>query len=150
MNNRQDSEIVRRKPFDLQEAVILPDAYLSCYKTGASNTETAEATSQRLRALALERGMMIDDSFRSATGIQGRLRSIGNIFEGKESSSAPGTQIFREAVDLYKSNNGQFAELLQGKPSITVPTKKKKQRSSVKKAKFVRTKKDQDLKKTYG
>lgn len=45
MNKKQDSEIVRRKPFDLQEAVILLDANLSFYKTGMSITESAEVAS---------------------------------------------------------------------------------------------------------
>lgn len=112
MNKKQDSEIVRRKPFDLKEAVILLDVYLSYYKTGVSITESAEVASQRLRALTLKHGMVIDDSFRSATGIQGRLRSIGNIFEGKESPSAPGTQIFREAVDLFNNDKARYNELL--------------------------------------
>lgn len=72
MNKKQDSEIVRRKPFDLQGAVILLDAYLSFYKTGMSITESAEVASQQLRALAFKRRMVIDDSFRNAMGIQGR------------------------------------------------------------------------------
>ena len=112
MNKKQDSQTVRRKPFDLQESVILLDAYLSFYKTGVSITESAEVASQRLRALAFKRGMVIDESFRSATGIQGRLRSIGNIFEGKESTSAHGTQIFRETVDLFNNAQARYKELL--------------------------------------
>lgn len=150
MSHKQTDEIVRRKPFDLQEAVILLDVYLSYYKTGATNTEASEVASLRLRKLAQDRGMIIDDSFRSAMGIQNRLRSIGNIFEGKESPSAPGTQIFREAVDLYSNDNGRYIELLQGNTSTSDAPKRKKQKSSIKKTKFVRTRKDQDLKKTYG
>lgn len=149
MNKKQDSEIVRRKPFDLQGAVILLDAYLSFYKTGMSITESAEVASQRLRALAFKRGMVIDDSFRSAMGIQGRLRSIGNIFEGKESTSAPGTQVFREAVDLYHNDNGRYIELLQGNASNADAPKRKKQRDPIKKTKFVcakkRSKSEEDL-----
>ena len=66
MSHKQTDEIVRRKPFDLQEAVILLDVYLSYYKTGATNTEASEVASLRLRKLAQDRGMIIDDSFRSA------------------------------------------------------------------------------------
>lgn len=113
MNKKQDLEIVRRKPFDLQEAVMLLDVYLSCNKKCVSITEAAEEASQRLRALAFKRGMVIDDSFRSATGVQGRLRSIGNIFEGKESHSAPGTQVFREAVDLFNNDKVRYRELFK-------------------------------------
>lgn len=112
MNKKQNSGIVRRKPFDLQEAVILLDVYLSCYKTGVSIAEAAEVASQRLRALAFKRGMVIDDSFRSATGIQGRLRSIGNVFEGKESPSASETQVFKETVDLFNNSKARYEELL--------------------------------------
>lgn len=68
--------------------------------------------SQRLRALAFKRGMVIDDSFRSATGIQGRLRSIANVFEGKESPSASETQVFRETVDLFNNSKARYEELL--------------------------------------
>lgn len=150
MSHKRTDEIVRRKPFDLQEAVILLDVYLSHYKTGASNAEASEVASLRLRKLAQDRGMLIDDSFRSAMGIQNRLRSIGNIFEGKESPSAPGTQIFREAVDLYRNDNGRYIDMLHGQTSIPDAPKRKKRKSSVKKTKFVRTKKDQDLKKAYG
>ena len=85
--------------------------------------------------------MVIDDSFRSAMGIQGRLRSIGNIFEGKESTSAPGTQDFREAVDLYHNDNGRYIELLQGNASNADAPKRKKQRDPIKKTKFVCAKK---------
>ena len=112
MNKKQNSGIVRRKLFDLQEAVILLDVYLSCYKTGVSIAEAAEVASQRLRALAFKRGMVIDDSFRSATGIQGRLRSIGNVFEGKESPSASETQVFKETVDLFNNSKVRYEELL--------------------------------------
>lgn len=87
-------------------------SYLSCYKTGVSIAEAAEVASQRLRALAFKRGMVIDDSFRSATGIQGRLRSIGNVFEGKESPSASETQVFKETVDLFNNSKVRYEELL--------------------------------------
>lgn len=80
MNKKQDSEIVRRKPFDLKEAVILLDIYLFCHKTGVSITEAAKAASQRLRALAFNSGMLIDDSFRSATGITRSLEKHRQYF----------------------------------------------------------------------
>lgn len=106
-------EMVNHKPFDLQEAVILLDVYLSIKKKGVSNTESAEIASQRLRLLAHKRGMKIGASFRSAMGLQNRLRSIGCLFEGTESDSAPGTQIFREAVALYRMDKQQYMNLLE-------------------------------------
>ena len=66
----KESKIVFRKPFDLQEAVILLDVYLTFNKKGASTNAAAKIASQRLRALAVSRGMEIDDSFRSVLGIR--------------------------------------------------------------------------------
>lgn len=106
------NEIVSRKAFDLQEAVVLLDVYLSIRRKGVANAEAAEIASQRLRSLARKRGMAIDDAFRSAMGLQNRLRSIGCLFEGTESASAPGTQVFREAVDLYRTDRQQYKRLL--------------------------------------
>ena len=104
---------ISRKPFDLQEAIVLLDVYLSFYKKGATNTESAKIASKRLRALAISRGYQIDEAFRSSMGIQNRLRSIGHIFEGSESLSAPGTQVFREAVALYKNSPSEYRRLLK-------------------------------------
>lgn len=104
--------IVDRKSVDIQEAVILLDVYLREKKNNLSRTEAAQIASQRLRALAVRRGMEVSDLFRSPTGLQNRLRSIAGLCEGTESVSAPGTEAFREAVDLYKNDRQQFQRIL--------------------------------------
>lgn len=108
----KESKIVFRKPFDLQEAVILLDVYLTFNKKGASTNAAAKIASQRLRALAVSRGMEIDDSFRSVLGIRNRLDIIGCVYEGTESKSNSGTRVFREAVELYKNNRKKFEHIL--------------------------------------
>lgn len=150
MFHKRNIEVVRRKPFDLQEAVMLLDVYLSYNKNGVTNTEASEVASRRLRDLASKRGMIVDDSFRSAMGIQNRLRSIGHLFEGEESVSAPGTQVFKEAVDLYKNDPKRYRELLVKTDSNPKTPNKGKQKASINKTKFVRTRKDQNLKDAYG
>lgn len=108
----KESKIVFRKPFDLQEAVILLDVYLTFNKKGTSTNAAAKIASQRLRALAVSRGMEIDDSFRSILGIRNRLDIIGCVYEGTESESNSGTRVFREAVELYKNNRKKFEHVL--------------------------------------
>lgn len=151
MSGTVNSDVVSRKPFDLQEAVVLLDVYLSIKKKGITNTKAADIASQRLRALAAERGMKIDDAFRSHMGLQNRLRSIGNIYEGHESYSAPGTQVFREAVALYKSNRSEYNRLLDSAAvsGVALPPAKDSKKW-VEKTKFVKTRTDQTLKKQYG
>lgn len=146
-----EAEMIYTKGFDLQEAVVLLDAYISAKQHGKTNTAAAADASVKLRNLARAKGMEIADCFRSTTGLQNRLRSIGNLYEGTESISAPGTQVFREAVDLLKKNPAEFKRLLKD-AGVTPgePVKISRTEAAVNKTKFVRTAQDQALKDIYG
>lgn len=150
MSETVNSDVVSCKPFDLEEAAVLLDVYLSIKRKGSTNTQAAQIASERLRSLAAKPGMKVDDAFRSPMGLQNRLRSVGNIYEGHESESAPGTQIFREIVDLYKNNREEYQHLLTsaGIDFSNVPATKN--RKKIDKTKFVRLRKDQSLKEKYG
>ncbi len=145
--------IIDRKPFDIQEAVILLDVYLVEQGTHLKRTEAAKIASERLRSLAMRRGMTVSDSFRSPMGLQNRLRSIGGLYEGKESASAPGTEAFREAVALYKNNRLRYEQMLHDAEGSSSYDRKKsaitKSKPKIVCTKFVRTKKDQKLKDKY-
>lgn len=150
----RNNKVLDRKPFDIQEAVILLDVYLLEKRNQLKMTEAAKIASERLRGLAVRRGMSVSDSFRSPMGLQNRLRCIGGIFEDKESTSASGTEVFREAVALYRSDRHEYQQMLYDAES---PASKGQERQSTKSkakvkvvhTKFVRTKKDQMLKDTY-
>lgn len=103
---------LNKRPFDLQEAVILLDVYLSMVKNGASITKAAEKASVRLRNLAKRNGYVISDSYRSVGGLVNRLRSLGGLYEGRKSKSAPGTPMFAEVVSLYKNDRVRYEEIL--------------------------------------
>lgn len=119
MHTRKDSkEALSRRPFDLQEAAVLLDVYLDTVKNGISITRAAEKASMRLRNLARRNGYVISDSYRSASGLVNRLRSIGGLYEGRESKSAPGTLVFAEVVSLYKNNRSCYKEILSTEKSI--------------------------------
>lgn len=116
--------IVHRKPFDIQEAVILLDVYLLEKRNHLKRAEAACIASGHLRRLAVRRGMTVSDSFRSPIGLQNRLRSIGGIYEGKESLSAPGTEAFREAVALYKNDRQRYQQILHDAGGYVQKTEK--------------------------
>ena len=142
--------IIDRKPFDIQEAVILLDVYLLEKSNHLKRTEAAKIASVRLRDLAAKRRMMVSDSYRSPMGLQNRLRSIGGIFEGKESVSAPGTEAFREAVALFKNDVQRYQNILENVED-SLPQRQEcksdKARPKVKEVhtKYVNTPKDQML-----
>ena len=57
MQARKDSrEPLNKRPFDLQEAVVLLDVYLDMVKNGTSIMKAAEKASVRLRNLAKRNG----------------------------------------------------------------------------------------------
>lgn len=118
---------VIKRPFDLQEAVILLNVYLSSMvENGESVTKAAERASVRLRTLAKSSGLIISDSFRSAGGLVNRIRSLAGLYEGKESKSAPGTAMFAEAVSLYKNNRNRYEEILSAEKSAASKNSEKK------------------------
>ena len=120
MQARKDSrEPLNKRPFDLQEAVVLLDVYLDMVKNGTSITKAAEKASVRLRSLAKRNGYVISDSYRSTGGLVNRLRSLGGLYEGQESKSAPGTPMFAEVVSLYKNNRARYEEILSTEKSVT-------------------------------
>jgi hypothetical protein len=117
---RKDSrEPLSRRPFDLQEAVVLLDVYLDMKKNGTSIAKAAEKASMRLRNLAKRNGYIISDSYRSAGGLVNRLRSLGGLYEEQESKSAPGTSMFAEVVSLYKNSRSRYEEILSTEKSVT-------------------------------
>ena len=119
MQARKDSrEPLNKRPFDLQEAVVLLDVYLDMIKNGTSIMKAAEKASVRLRSLAKRNGYVISDSYRSAGGLVNRLRSLGGLYEGQESKSAPGTPMFAEVVSLYKNDRARYEEILSTEKSV--------------------------------
>ena len=132
MQARKDSrKPLSKRPFDLQEAVVLLDVYLEIVKNGMPVTKAAEKASVRLRTLAKRNGYVISDSYRSAGGLVNRLRSLGGLYEGRESKSAPGTPMFAEVISLYKNNRARYEEILNTEKSAAYP---KSQNSGKKRA----------------
>lgn len=116
--HKDSKESFNKRPFNLQEAVILLDVYLSKVKNGTSITEAAETASVRLRSFAKSNGYVISDSYRSASGLVNRLRSLRGLYEGQESKSAPGTLVFAEVVSLYKNNRTRYEEILSTEKGV--------------------------------
>ena len=148
--------------FDLIEAVVLLDAYLGIGAPGETKAHTARLVSAKLRTLAINRGRVINEAFRSDKGILGRLKKMEAAFGNANLSDADIPQVFVDAVNLYYENRSEYKRLLQyansiiGKiilPEDAAKIEKAKQQakdaSPVKKTKYVKTKRDRKLKETY-
>lgn len=66
----------------------------------------------RLCANFNRNGYIVSDSYRSSGGLVNRLRSLGGLYEGQESKSAPGTAKFAEAISLYNNERARYEEIL--------------------------------------
>ena len=100
------------KPFDMQEAIVLLDVYLHTVEKGSTLMEAAKIASKRLRALAKANKLIVSEDFRSPQGLVNRLRSLGAIYKGTESKSAPATAAFSEAVALYQNDRQKYEQIL--------------------------------------
>ena len=101
-----------KKSFDIMEAAVLMDMYLYAKEHGISASKAALQASERLRSLALGKGYDINKSFRSVPGIQNRLRTLASMYENKNSSGYPGTNIFAEIIDMYRNDNPRYTAIL--------------------------------------
>ena len=148
--------------FDLYEAAVLLDGYLNLSAPGENKAHMARLVSARLRTLAVNRGRIITEAYRSPGGIEGRFRKMDIAFTGNVFPGEVVPQIFDEVVNTYRSNRGRYKELLQeangliGKIILPEDAEKlerikKKERDAlpVNRTKYVKTKKDRSLKEQY-
>ena len=141
-----------RRPFDLDEAVILLHALLDGRSQNITTAQIAQSVSLQLRTMATNKGLIIGDSFRSIEGIKGRLRSIGAAFDGRVLPECDIPQVFSDAVSLYQNRPAEFKKVLRVALKYATPSKSSKSSKRVQKicqTKYVHTKADQALKDIY-
>ena len=97
-------------PFTFDEAILLLDILLQGKAKGWAQSQVAEVASESLRSFARSRGNSIDDSFRSASGLSGRLRSLSAALN--DDTSVPATKAFIDVSQLYKKDPAEFARRL--------------------------------------
>ena len=102
-------QFTNRVPFDKYEAAILLILYLQTLNNRMSRHQAIEECSTKLRKIAQNKGMKIDDSFRSVSGITYQMSCMEAVYQGK--SDKP--KLFVEMVRKYKEERNVFEELLK-------------------------------------
>lgn len=97
--------------FDIYEAVLLLEAYLNAVQYQLSLYSAVKPLSSRLRKMATNRGMQIDEAFRSEKGLNYQLRCMEAAYTANKSPCAP-SKLFIEAVEIYKNNRAKYDALL--------------------------------------
>lgn len=144
--------VSRRRPFDLDESVILLNALLDGRNQNASTVQIAHVVSLQLRTMATNKGLIVNNSFRSIEGIKGRLRSMGAAYDGRLLPDCDIPQVFSDVVALYRNRPTEFKKVLRvALKYATLPksSKSSKKLQKIHQTKYVHTKADQALKDIY-
>ena len=67
--------------------------------------------SDKLRNMAVNRGITIDDVYRNENGISYQIQSMDSAYKGYK-VYVPATKLFVEAVDIYRKNPEKYIKLL--------------------------------------
>ena len=113
MSNNKAKEVLNTGiPFSIDEAVVLLDAYLKGTASSASYTEIATDSSERLRKLAINKGHMIGESYRTPQGLKYQLKQLDAVFKNTLQKNNKVPKVFRSAYDLYQNDSDQYDRIL--------------------------------------
>ena len=102
----------RQDQWDIHEAVILLDGFLQYSKKGISKKEAISSVSERLRKMAKNRGIEIDDTYRNVNGITFQMASMESALAG-QNIMKPATHLFKETVSLYRNDPEKYRKILE-------------------------------------
>lgn len=102
----------RQEQWDIHEAVILLAGLLRCQENIITRKEAILSVSKRLRRMAENRGVKIDDIYRNVNGISFQMSSMESALSG-HTIMKPATRLFAETVEIYRDDPARFKELLE-------------------------------------
>ena len=73
----------RQPPWDKYEAAILLEGLLAFMKGELIRSDAIKAVSRDLRAMALHRGMEVDEVYRNTNGISFQMKSMESAYLGR-------------------------------------------------------------------
>lgn len=105
--------MVERQPsWDKYEAVILLEGLLASIKGELTRSDAINAVSCDLRAMALHRGMKVDEVYRNTNGISLQMKSMESAYLG-HTVFKPATKLFTDVAGLYHESYDKYQKLLR-------------------------------------
>lgn len=105
--------MVERQPsWDKYEAVILLEGLLASIKGELTRSDAINAVSCDLRAMALHRGMKVDEVYRNTNGISLQMKSMESAYLG-HTVFKPATKLFTDVAGLYHESYDKYQKLLK-------------------------------------
>ena len=102
----------RQMSWDKYEAAILLEGLLASMKRELTRSDAIKAVSRDLRAMALHRGMEVDEVYRNTNGISFQMKSMESAYLGR-TVFKPATKLFADVADLYHKSYDEYQKLLK-------------------------------------
>ncbi len=102
----------RQPSWDKYEAAILLEGLLASIKGELTRSDAIKAVSRDLRAMALHRGMEIDEVYRNTNGISFQMKSMESAYLGR-TVFKPATKLFADVTGLYHESYDEYQKLLK-------------------------------------
>lgn len=105
--------MVEKQPsWDKYEAAILLEGLLTSMKGELTRSDAIKAVSRDLRAMALHRGMEVDEVYRNTNGISFQMKSMESAYLGR-TVFKPATKLFADVAGLYHESYDEYQKLLK-------------------------------------
>lgn len=104
---------MKRVPWNLEEAVILHDAYMRVVQGKITRSDAIGEVSVKLRALAEASGIEIDDKFRNKNGIGIQLSIMEFVLTNGQRGLGHPPKIFIKAAELYNTDMRAYENILK-------------------------------------
>lgn len=105
--------MVERQPsWDKYEAVILLEGLLASMKGELTRSAAIKAVSRDLRAMALHRGIEVDEVYRNTNGISFQMKSMESAYLDR-TVFKPATKLFADVAGLYHESYDEYQKLLK-------------------------------------
>lgn len=116
----------RQIKWNQYEAAILLDAYLKILTSGSPFSKIVEDTSKKLRVMAVNNGLAIDDTYRNINGIILQMYSMESAYLGYK-KRIPATKLFTDVVRVYQEDRKVYNEWLTKANVMADPNQKDKE-----------------------
>lgn len=103
---------MKRIPWSLEESVILHDAYMRILNKQTTKADAIVEVSQKLRKIAENSGLEIDDKFRNTNGITMQLNIMEYVVTNGQRGFGHPPKVFIQASELYNNNYQTYASIL--------------------------------------
>ena len=111
-----------RIPWTNEESALLLNAYLDMKSGKITEAKAASQVSEQVRKMAVNKGLIVDDKYRSINGIEMCLGRIDYLFSGGSHGLENNNPIYSYVIALYRNNPSEWRVLLNKALSMVSPT----------------------------